>query len=132
MKTFVTTLYPCRLQGFQSLSDKLSLLYGSPPPRVGDWFLSVELRTRMLKERFRKAPASEAGDPNEKCSCRIDVVDREGSRRIFLSVLLLAAKGPDAYSELCFVKLAAKGRNIYFLSAVLYVILVFVLNVICK
>ncbi|GBM65368.1 hypothetical protein AVEN_98192-1 [Araneus ventricosus] len=28
METFVTTLYPCRRQGFQSLADKLSLLSG--------------------------------------------------------------------------------------------------------
>ncbi|GBN03263.1 hypothetical protein AVEN_143502-1 [Araneus ventricosus] len=28
METFVTTLYPCRRQGFQTLLDKLSLLSG--------------------------------------------------------------------------------------------------------
>ncbi|GBN70475.1 hypothetical protein AVEN_258991-1 [Araneus ventricosus] len=38
METFVTTLYPCRRQGFQNLSGKLSLLSGvylkDQPPRI--------------------------------------------------------------------------------------------------
>ncbi|GBM26656.1 hypothetical protein AVEN_15462-1 [Araneus ventricosus] len=70
-------------------------------------FLMSRVANSKARGRFRKAPTSEAGDPNEKCSCKIDVVDREGSRRIFFSVLLLAAKDPNAYSELCFVKLTA-------------------------
>ncbi|GBM73432.1 hypothetical protein AVEN_113034-1 [Araneus ventricosus] len=76
------------------------------------FFLISRVANSKAEGTFRKAPASEARIPTkvQKEVYKIDVADREGSRRIFL--MLLAAKGPNAYSQLCFVKPAAKGRII--------------------
>ncbi|GBL93900.1 hypothetical protein AVEN_153656-1 [Araneus ventricosus] len=70
METFVTTLYPCRRQGFQSLSDKLSLLYGE--------VLSEKIK-RLAAQFFIRQLANGVYSPiyDQNCKPSIKLIKRD-------------------------------------------------------
>ncbi|GBO17952.1 hypothetical protein AVEN_43138-1 [Araneus ventricosus] len=75
METFVTTLYPCRRQGFQNLLDKLSLLSG----RIPDQSLTFDGQTSWTVFKTQVDVVSSANGWNNRVKANQLVASLRGS-----------------------------------------------------